>query len=173
MSSINNILSYFIKDIKDSIELGFYKQTNSSNLVIIIEYKSKNIFVITPAFIYKYNCNMSKSRLINNNRVNYKIANYENYKNLYYKHDKNIKDPNGNYISFLFICKKYLVKTDFKYIINTIIYFITKVKYLNGYKYISKQYRNNDKYTNNIILIKNKYELYYYNKFFDFYFGSK
>ncbi len=167
MSSINNILSYFIKDIKDPIEQAFYRQQNYNDYIIIL-YKNEYLFEINSFSIFNYILNIYKSRIINNIKRNYKIQSYGYEKYLYYKHDKTLKTINYNFISFYYICKKYLVKTYFRYFIYSIIEFIMKVKYSNGYKYMYNKYINN-KYTKNIILIMNKYELNYYNKFFNIY----
>jgi hypothetical protein len=40
----NNILSYFIKDIKDPIELAFYKQKNIDNTIEIF-YKNELLYI--------------------------------------------------------------------------------------------------------------------------------
>ena len=170
----NNILSYFIKDIKDPIECSFYKQIKSiDNYSPVILYKNNPIFEIGIYFVYNYKFNICKTRFTNA-KYTYKISVFDYYKLLYYKHDKKAKRNNINYISFDYICKKYLIKTDFEYINNSILLNIIKFKYYNGYKYIFKQYNYQyayTKYTTNIILIMNKYELYYYNKFFNLYFG--
>ena len=174
----NNILSYFIKDIKDAKERALYKQTNY-NTFKNIWYKNEVIFEINTIHIYKYIFNIYKSSILNCVKSNYKISSYLNYKNLYYKHDKIVKHGSSNYIYFRFIYKKYLVKTAFRYVSNNISLYNIEIKYYEGYegyKYIRKQYRHRSdnykyKYTTNIILIMNKYELYYYNKFFDLYFG--
>jgi hypothetical protein len=171
MSNKNNILSYFIKDIKDPIEIALYEQRNRNNSITII-YKNDPIFMINIECILNYTSNIYKSRIKKNSKCNYKIYSYMSDKYLYYKHDKKIQTSNRNLIVFSYICKKYLVKKNFEYVFNDIYFYITNIKYSNGYKYISKQYKTS-KYTKNIILIMNKYELYYYNKFFDLYFGYK
>ena len=166
----NNILSYFIKDIKDAKELALYKQTYYNNYKTIW-YKNEIIFKINIIHIYNYIFNIYKSSIIKCIRSNYKISSYFNRKILYYKHDKTVKYGSSNYIMFYFIYKKYLVKTHFSYVINNISLLNIEIKYSNGYIYISNLYKRNNKYTNNIILIMNKYELHYYNKFFNIYFG--
>ena len=176
----NNILSYFIKDIKDAKEKALYKQKTYNTLKTIL-YKNEVIFEINNIHIYKYIFNIYKSTLIDCVKSNYKIASYLSYKHLYYKHDKTVKYGSSNFIYFRFIYKKYLVKTAFIYasnnisLLHTILKYHNRYKYIfkysNGYIYISNLYKRNNKYTNNIILIMNKYELYYYNKFFNLYFG--
>ena len=157
MRNTTNILSYFIKDIKDPIELAFYK--------------NKTLFEITSRSIFNYILNIYNSRITNKIKCNYKISSYNHIKYLYYNHDRRIKTNNYNYISFDYICKKYIVKPIFEYVRNFITLLYTMAKYHNGFKYIIKKYHTGFKYTNNIILIMNKYELYYHNKFFNLYFG--
>ena len=172
MSDNNNILSYFIKDIKDPDEHAHYIQVAGGDF-IMIGYKKKSIFEIDGDHIYNYNLNIYKIRFTKT-RSNYKIYTYDNIKHLFYKHDKNIKVGNKNHITFYFIYKKYLVKIDFSYINNNMTLLNNMVKYHNGFKYIITKYKPNhinNKYTNNFILIMNKYELHYYNKFFNLYFG--
>jgi hypothetical protein len=169
----NNILSYFIKDIKDAKELALYKQTYYNNYKTIW-YKNEIICKINTIHIYNYIFNIYKSSFINI-KSNYKISSFSNSKNLYYKHDKTLRYGSLNYIYYMFIYKKYLVKTKFRYVSNVLL-LDTILKYHNKYKYIFKYdnlilYKRNNKYTNNIILIMNKYELHYYNKFFNLYFG--
>ena len=172
MTEKTNILSYFIKDIKDPIRCAMYEQNNYEDYITIC-YKSEIIFIIDRTVIFNYINNIYKSRITNNAKINYKIWSRINYKNLYYKNDKNIRFFNTNYITYWVTYTKYLIKTEFNYISNNVLLFNIEVKYYNGYKYISEiseiSERNN-KYTNNIILIMNKYELHYYNKFFNFYF---
>jgi len=181
--SSNNILSYFIKDIKDLIKRAYYKQQNKNGSIIIF-HKNEIIFMNDMYHISNYinniyktnykSMNKSINKSINTyfNICNYKIGRYYNLKHLYYKHNKNIKCANSNYITFYFIYEKYLVKTDFSYVSNNKTLLNTMAKYHNGFKYIITihylMYMNN-KYTKNIILIMNKYELYYYNKFFNIY----
>ena len=173
MTEKTNILSYFIKDIKDPIKCAMYKQNNSENY-ITIWYKHEIIFLIDEKNIFNYINNIYKSRITNNTKGNYKILSWINFKHLYYKRDSNIRFNNTNYITFIWVIyTKYLIKTAFYYISNNVLLFRNKVKYYNRYKYISEISeinKRNNKYTNNIILIMNKYELHYYNKFFNFYF---
>jgi hypothetical protein len=169
MNIKTNILSYFIKDIKDPIRCAMYKQNNYEESITIC-YKNEVIFIINIENICNFINNIYKSRSINNNKCNYKIGSSIKFKQLFYKHDKNIKCSNRNYITFNYVIyKKYTIKTYFNYINNNILLFSIEVKYYNGYKYIIKPYNRKKKYTNNIILIMNKYELYYYNTFFNFY----
>jgi hypothetical protein len=171
MTEKTNILSYFIKDIKDPIEIALYEQRNRNKSITIV-YKTEPIFLINIECILNYISNIYKSYNNKNIKCNYKIASYRQEKYLYYKHDKQISIGNSNFILLHYKCKKYLVKTYFEYSIKNSLLFITNIKYFNGYKYIIKQYKTIG-YTKNIILIMNKYELHYYNKFFNLYFGSK
>ena len=165
----NNILSYFIKDIKDPIEIALYKQIIYNDHINIC-YKNYILCRIYKNYILNYISNIYKSNITEIIKCNYKIRVYKNSKQLFYKHDKRITTFNCNFISVSYIYKKYQVIQYFEYTINYRSVFITYKKYFNGYKYIITQYKKN-KYTTNIILILNKYELSYYNKFFYFYFG--
>jgi len=48
---IHNILSYFIKDIKDNQELAFYKQINTEDSIKIF-YKDKLLYSIVIDILY-------------------------------------------------------------------------------------------------------------------------
>ena len=170
MNNKTNILSYFIKDIKDPIRCAMYKQNNYTDYISIC-YGNEIIFTIYRNSIYNYIHNIYKARITKNAKCNYKICCFIKCKYLYYKNDKNIRFTNPNYINYLIIYTKYLIKTKINYISNNVSLFNIEVKYYNGYKYIIKPYNRIKKYTNNIILIMNKYELYYYKTFFNFYFG--
>ena len=56
----NNILSYFIKDIKDTNERAFYKQINNIDCIRIL-YKDKIIYEYGRYYISNYLSNISKS----------------------------------------------------------------------------------------------------------------
>ncbi len=73
----NNILSYFIKDIKDAKERAFYKQVNYINCIQIF-YKDKILYQI-EIFITNYINNIRKARYFNC-KENYKIC-HSSYKN--------------------------------------------------------------------------------------------
>ena len=150
MSNKTNILSYFIKDIKDPIRCAMYKQNNYTDYISIC-YGNEIIFTIYRNSIYNYIHNIYTARITKNAKCNYKICVFIQCKYLYYKHDKNIRFTNPNYINYLIIYTKYLIKTKINY--------------------ISKNNKRKNNYNTNIILIMNKYELYYYTKFFNFYFG--
>jgi len=125
MSNIyNNILSYFIKDIKDNNARSFYEQIkyeNSGNIRIF--HKDLLLFQITNNYCYKYIDNIITnidSKFI----CNYKICcdYYDKYKYLYYKnHDIN------NYIMVNFTYNKYLKKLNFHYCI----YLLSILKNIN------------------------------------------
>ncbi len=167
----NNILSYFIKDIKDAKELAFYKQKNH-NTIINILYKDKLIYKIDN-YCYNYITNIIKSlsiKFINKSNICYNY--WYNCKYLYYKKDTIIKYPNPNSIKFYFNCNKYLNKTLFyiirnnKTLLSVIFNYYKKYKYIRNYNFYTKI---STKFTSPQILIPNKYELDYYCKFFNLY----
>ena len=167
----NNILSYFIKDIKDATELAFYKQKNH-NTIIYILYKNKLIYKIDN-YCYNYIHNIIKSlsfKFIRKFNICYDYI--KNYKYLYYKNDNIIKDYNSNYIKFYFTYKKYLKKTIFSIIRNNKTLLSVLFRYYKKYKYIRIYYlytKISTKFTSPQILIPNKYELDYYCKLFNLY----
>jgi hypothetical protein len=111
----NNILSYFIKDIKNPKKRALYTQINNTTNIKIF-YKDKLLYKLQhyklkPEFSWNYKNNIIKEYLsesINNIKINYIKS--RNQKTLYYKKDKIISKPNGNYIMYNFICNKYLIK---------------------------------------------------------------
>jgi hypothetical protein len=56
----NNILSYFIKDIKDPIELAFYKQKNIDNTIEIF-YKNELLYILNYDIILNLKTNIIKN----------------------------------------------------------------------------------------------------------------
>jgi hypothetical protein len=166
----NNILAYFIKDIKDAKEQAFYKQINNTNNFIIL-YKDKKIYEYGPLFISNYLYNILKSVKVNymfNNKIRY---NYRaRYKNLFYKKDGHIHIYNPNYITIQFYQDKYLQKYNLNYVNEAQHLLTINIKYYNLYKYIYKiwyikLYNTANNYiTSPMILIPNKYELQYYSK---------
>jgi hypothetical protein len=164
----NNILSYFIKDIKDNDARAFYEQIkyeNSSNIRIF--HKDLLIFQITNNYCYKYIDNIITnidSKFI----CNYKICcdYYDKYKYLYYKKDKQIQVYNLNYIKFYFTYNKDLKKIQFQYYINNKDLLIVSISYYNRYKFIRINKGFSNKFTSTHILIPNKYELHYYCKLY-------
>ena len=73
----NNILSYFIKNIKDAKERAFYTQVNYINCIQIF-YKDKILYKI-EIFITNYINNIRKARYFYH-KENYKIC-HSSYKN--------------------------------------------------------------------------------------------
>ena len=168
----NNILSYFIKDIKDATELAFYKQINHNNGIIQIVYKDELIYSLAE-YCFNYINNTIKlrySKFIFNSYIMYNYL--HKYKNLYYNKDTNINFASPNFIRIYFNYNKYLNKSCFYYSINNNhVLFVSIINY-NQYKYISftYTYKKLIKYSKNLILIPNKYELSYYCKFLNLYF---
>jgi len=177
-----NILSYFIKDIKDPSELAFYKQMQTG-YNIEITYKDKLLYKITgfKGKLYtilniKKNISLDyfSDVIINNKICSNKIM---KQKTLYYKKDNKLLDINYNYISYIFIYNKYLYKTYFHYAKDGQYLLMNKIKYYNGYKYIYSSIHFNKntithKYNYVQIFILNKYELHYFNGFFNLFFDN-
>ena len=171
-----NILSYFIKDIKDHVELSFYKQNNHNTCIFII-YKGKILYKLQYyglqiIVIWNYKTNIS-IEYYSDKKTNYKICSDKRYKQktLYYKKDNKLDHKNTNFIYYSYIYTKYLQKIFCAYVIEYESLLSNKIKYYNGYKYI---YNSNDtygyfKYKHGHIFIMNKYELYYNNYFFNLY----
>jgi hypothetical protein len=173
----NNILSYFIKDIKDSKESALYTQTNNNNYSVIY-YKDKKLYKtmftkLCPKICWNYKNNVI-IEYFSGNIINYKIDSNKRlkYKALFYKKDKIISKINDNYILYEFIYNKYLIKNFFDYVIDDKDLLCINIQYYNGYKYLYKD-KNNYKYKYVQILIMNKYELHYINRFFNLFFVSK
>jgi len=178
MRKPNNIVSYFIKDIKDPKEYALYKQFNNINNDIKIFYKGKLIYYIKhyklkPVFIWNYKTNIIKD-YFTGRIINYKIDYTKSLKNkaLFYKKDKIILKINDTYILYEFIYNKYLIKNFFDYVIEDKDVLIINIQYYNGYKYLYKT-KNNYKYKHVQILIMNKYELHYSNRFFSLFFVNR
>jgi hypothetical protein len=173
-----NILSYFIKDIKDSNECALYTQIINTNTIEIF-YKDKTIYKITynkklnPIHSYGYKKNVIID-YFSRRLINYKIDSNErlNYKTLFYKKDNKILKDNYNCIYYEFIYNKYLIKKYFNYMMESKSLLCIKIKYYNGYKYLYKSYINS-KYKRDQILIMNKYEANYINRFFSLFFVSR
>jgi len=173
----NNILSYFIKDIKDAKEREFYKQINEQGFIKIV-YKDKILYEIKGKYFYNHINNVIKTPSLKY-ILNYNIwSNYTNCKNLYYKKDAKIKFINSNYIRLHFTYNKYLQKFNFEYHIDNKSLLDISIIYFKKYKYIKNRNSNGNKFrhklrhkfTSAMILIPNKYELQYYCKFFNIYF---
>ena len=168
----NNILSYFIKDIKDPKECALYKQINTNNTIEIV-YKGHLLYKLwhyklKPETCWNYTNNIIKEYL-SESIINYKI-NYVkslNQKTLYYKKDMNMLKIMDNYISYSFIYNKYLIKQSCKCVVDFKPLLSIGIQYYNGYKY-KYLYKSYSKYKCKRvqILIPNKYEFHYINRFF-------
>jgi len=169
----SNILSYFIKDIKDQHELAFYKQINTNNNIKIF-YKDKvlydiNYYVINLSKIWNFKTNIIKDSY-HNILINYKMMSRKHkYGLLYYNKDNKINGGNPNYIYFEFKHKKYLNKVCIKYVMESKNLFMCSIRYYKCYKYIYKCFTW-FKYKSVQIFIMNKYELHYNNIFFKLFF---
>jgi hypothetical protein len=165
-----NILSYFIKDIKDPIELAFYKQIKINNEVYIF-YKKNLLYELddfnsATEIIWNYKQNIMK--FYTGGIRNYKIysCKYNKYKLLYYKKDNIIKEYKYNdYIYYDYIYNKYLLKIKIEYRINETFLFENRIKYYNRFKFVYI-YPVHSKYKGVQICIINKYELHYNTRFF-------
>jgi hypothetical protein len=171
----NNILSYFIKDIKDAKELAFYRQINHNNGNIQILYKDEILYEIQGNYFYNRINNVVKwsaLKYIWHYKIYYNVP--YNCKLLYYKKDRQIKVVNLNYIRYHFTYNKYLKKLNFKYVINNIPLLYISIIYSKKYKYIRNRNgtRFRCEFTSAMILIPNKYELQYYCNFFNLYFSN-
>jgi hypothetical protein len=177
MKKPNNILSYFIKDIKDHKKRALYKQRNS-NIAIEIFYKDKRIYQL-------FNYNTLKHKIILNyknnfaiyyfNRriINYKIDSNKKYfhKTLYYKKDNKLDYQTNNFVYYEFRYNKYFHKTYICYRCENEYILSIGIEYYNGYKYkYIHRYKYIYKYKYSYIFIMNKYELYYNNQFYYLFF---
>ena len=113
----NNILSYFIKDIKDATELAFYKEVNN-NRIIEIFYKDKKLYKLSIN-IYSYNyihdiIKHSALKYIHKSNISYDYTN--KCKALYYKNDTKILNYNPNNITYDFTYTKYFNKISLYYL---------------------------------------------------------
>ena len=161
----DNILSYFIKDIKDATELAFYKEVNNNRLIEIF-YKDKKLYKLSiNNYSYNYIHDIVKHsayKYIHKSNMSYNYKN--NIKTLYYE--------SNNSITFRFnIYNKYLKKKEFNYQIKRKSLLYVYIFYYKKYKYIRRCAISAKKFTSPHILIPNKYELQYYCKFFILYFG--
>ena len=146
----NNILSYFIKDIKDPKECALYKQMNTTSNNIDIFYKGElihriQLYKLKPEISWNYKNNISKVYL-SGRIINCKIDSNKRrkYKTLFYKKDKRISENNGNHILYGFnynkYLNKYLIKKYLDYLEDFKSLLCFKIQYYNGciYKYISR-----------------------------------
>ena len=113
MTNTNNILSYFIKDIKDPKEQALYKGIKTKQKIQIF-HKDELIYEIEISLFkynrynnYKKNISMSYSIF-----YNYKLCldKINKVKYLYYKNDKKLLISNYNYICYIYEQNKYLTK---------------------------------------------------------------
>ena len=175
-----NILSYFIKDIKDPIEMAKYSQSNSEydikilyDPLVLIYHHSKYY-----NYIYNYNNNITKSSCLRYIYTNSKFSSnsIRPHKYLYYNKDNKIKHHSSysyNYIEYHFICYKYMCKIYYRYRIDYYSVLSIKIKYYNRSKYIYYENTYNiqpNKYKSQI-LIMNKYELQFRKRFLYLYFA--
>jgi hypothetical protein len=151
----NNILSYFIRDIKDD-KRPFYRQVNNKGNISIF-YKNDLLYTI-GFYLHDYKKNIVKCisfKYISTSKI---CSDYDSkYKYLYYKNDIN------NYIMVNFTYDKYLNKRCFYYYMNHKCLLFISIIHYTRYKFIriNKGY---SKFTSTHILIPNKYELHYYCK---------
>jgi len=164
----NNILSYFIKDIKDD-KRPFYIQVNNKDNISIF-YKN-DLLYYSGLSIRNYINNIIKSKsfkFISNYKI---LSNYaNNYKILYYKNDRKINFGNKNYIEVYFTYNKYLNKQNFYYLVNNKYLLFISIIHYTRYKFIRINKGVLNKFASTHILIPNKYELHYYCKLFNLYF---
>jgi hypothetical protein len=175
MTNTNNILSYFIKDIKDPKEQALYKGIKTKQKIQIF-HKDELIYEIEISLFkyirynnYKKNISMS-SYIFYNYKLYLDKINKVNY--LYYKNDNKLLTYNYNYICYNYEQNKYLTKKNFIYKYNNTIRIATKFYYYKGYTYIFKFIESVCKISHSLILINNKYEFHYYNRFFNLYFAQ-
>jgi len=130
----NNILSYFIKDIKTAKERAFYKQINYSSNNIRIFYNDEVIYSMNY-YCYNYITNITKHvsiKCIYSYKIGYNHV--YNTKYLYYKKDNTIHFSSPNFIKFYFNCNKYLKKTKFYYSMNDKYLLFVSILYSKKYK---------------------------------------
>jgi len=176
----NNILSYFIKDIKDPLELNKYRYYNISRYFIEILYNEKLIYYhnINCNYIYNYITNICKAPYLKDiYTAKIRFSKNFKHKSLFYKEDNTINNISSNLINYEYIYNKYgnMCKQNFAYRINNKCILIIKIKYYNGSKYMYYNYKYKSKsgisaYKSQI-LIMNKYELQYIKRFFNLYFA--
>ena len=160
----NNILSYFIKDIKDD-KRPFYKQVNNNGKISIF-YKNELLYSF-GFYICNYINNIIKVKsfkFISTHKICSNYAN--NFKFLYYKNDRKINFSNKNYIEVYFTYNKYLNKQIFNYLVNNKYLLFISIIHYTRYKFIRINKGFLNKFTSTHILIPNKYELHYYCKLY-------
>jgi len=163
-----NILSYFIKD-KSQYEHNNYKSSNSTD--IMIEYKDKLIYQIILPKNFNLQCNINFltntiKYYVNNNIhsiTTLKKSRRHNVNDIYYKQNTSIFYPNEYVISYI-ILKYQKLDLEYKLGKNKQLYFY--LVYYNNLKYKKLADSKTNKYSQIVICIPNKYELYYYSYLF-------
>jgi hypothetical protein len=123
-TNTNNIISYFIKDITDSIEWAYYRGIRTKKTIKIF-YKDELIYEIGSKYICNYKTNIIKSVYSYGNYKLYSDKNHK-YKTLYYKNNNNISIYktysiyiyNAKFIKYTYKQNKYLKKTGIDYSID-------------------------------------------------------
>jgi len=173
-----NILSYFTYKIAQSDRIFYSYSKKNDNKDIYIYYKNEIILEIckNTNFCFILNCLSNIYKNMENNILIQLMTNkfdrnvLLNHKYIYYKQDKIVSFLKAN-LNFISYYLKFIGSIRYKYnvyISNSIAnfkhikYFYNKSIYIyGGYNYY--------KYTTYAILIPNKYELYYYSKYFHIY----
>jgi hypothetical protein len=168
-----DILSHFIKDPIERAKCIIKKKKYE----IRIEKENKLLYSnrfymrkrqIVNYILNIYNCEgITCSNKIYSNKI-------DKFKQLFYKKDRRLNCAIGNFITYKFNYNKYFNKTRLQYFIDIKILLITYIIYYNKYKYIYIDHKSpiKLKYINSLLLIINKYELHYYNRFFTLYFDD-
>jgi hypothetical protein len=176
----SNILSYFIRNI-DKNEHQYYTQLNNIYSIEII-YKetqiyymrilAKYIYTITNRIenIYKFIefdtvCSVCNNKFFNNKKYKYSIH--------YYNRDHILNSKAINYLTYVYQINKYINKITFDFYVYDIKTLTINIYYATMYKFIFKCKNMYKKLRNifySIILINNKYEMQYINRFFYLYF---
>jgi len=170
MNNLNNILSYFVKDITDLKEKALYIISIDYFGYINIYYKTCIIYWCKNNNIANYIKNINKEIdiYIQTNKI-FKNFKFET-KQIYYT--SRHKYGNITSIIYCYHLKKYLLKHTISYCVKSINVIKIRIIYYNMYKY---KYKMNIFNTNNknkfMILFTNKYELNYINTFFLLYFA--
>jgi len=173
-----NILSYFTSNIAHSDRIFYTFSKSNDNKHIYIIYKNKiilefgknnnSLYIINRSSnIYKNMENNILTHIITN-KLNHNVL--LNHKYIYFKKDRILYcfKENLNFISYYL---KIIGSIRYKYKVHIPIVNFKQIKYFyNKSIYISINYGSN-KYKTYVILIPNKYEFYYYSKYFHIYFA--
>jgi hypothetical protein len=167
-----NILSYFKKNLEDSNISSLYKQYQDDK-VLRIYYKDKLIYKIylNAGIFEDYINNLMKQPNINK-ISNYKISKFRtNKKTLFFKQDNKINKINWNAIFFWTTRYPfYFNKMYFQYYLDGTQEATFKIIYYKNYKYKYKLLTPSKLKTYPIILIQDKYEMQYINRFLNIFF---